>query len=128
MKEELELDLMKKFKELNIAEYTTKYGDYYGLMFVGAEIATKELQEENADQKLKIDRLESYCDAYNYLQRTYQEEIKELRVQIEKMQEKLKADLIARLEEQMQYSTSPSCTKGMELFIKSIEKWEIKEK
>lgn len=53
--------------------------------------------------------------------------IKELESQIEKMQEKLKADLIARLEEQMQYSTSPSCTKGMELFIRTIEEWEIKE-
>lgn len=56
------------------------------------------------------------------------EEKIELEAQIEKMQEKLKADLIARLEEQMQYSTSPSCTKGMELFIRSIEEWEIKEK
>ena len=54
--------------------------------------------------------------------------IKELEAHIEKMQEKLKADLITSLKEQMQYSTSPSCTKGMELFIKSIEKWEIKEK
>ena len=54
--------------------------------------------------------------------------IAELEAQIEKMQKKLKADLIARLEEQIQYSTSPSCTKGMEQFIKSIEKWEIKEK
>ena len=52
---------------------------------------------------------------------------RELESQIEKMQEKLKADLIANLKEKMQYSTSPSCTKGMELFIKSIEKWEMKE-
>ena len=44
------------------------------------------------------------------------------------MQDKLKSDLIARLKENMSYSTSPSCTKGMELFIKSIEEWEIKEK
>lgn len=149
MTEELKLDLMKKFKELNVAEYTTKYGDYYGLMFAGAEIATKELKEENKGLKLKIYRLESDCDAYNYSQRTYQEEIKdlkelykkadenwwnaqqtikELQEQIEKMQDKLKSDLIARLKENMSYSTSPSCTKGMELFIKSIEEWEIKEK
>ena len=46
MTEELKLDLMRKFKKLNVAEYTTKYGDYYGLMFAGAEIATKELQEQ----------------------------------------------------------------------------------
>ena len=45
MTEELELDLMIKFKVFNVAEYTTKYGDYYGLVFAGAEIATKELQE-----------------------------------------------------------------------------------
>lgn len=54
--------------------------------------------------------------------------IAELEAQIEKMQDKLKSDFIARLKEKMSYSTSPSCTKGMELFIKSIEKWEIKEK
>lgn len=52
--------------------------------------------------------------------------IAELEAQVEKMKEKLKADLIANLKEQMQYSTSPSCTKGMELFIRSIEEWEIK--
>lgn len=51
MTEEQKLDLMKKFRELNVADYTTKYGDYYGLMFAGAEIATKELQEENARLK-----------------------------------------------------------------------------
>ena len=46
---------------------------------------TKELQEENKELKIKISRLESYCDAYNYSQRTYQDEIKELKAQIEKM-------------------------------------------
>ena len=55
------------------------------------------------------------------------EQIRVLKEQIEKMQETLKSDLIARLKENISYSTSPSCTKGMELFIKSIEKWEIKE-
>lgn len=45
----------------------------------------KELQEENKELTLKISRLESDCDAYNYSQRTYQEEIKELKAQIEKM-------------------------------------------
>ena len=54
MAENEKLDLMKKFKELNVAEYTTKYGDYYGLMFAGAEIATKELQKENAELKAQI--------------------------------------------------------------------------
>ena len=39
----------------------------------------KELQEENKELKIKNSRLESYCDAYNYSQRTYQEEIKELK-------------------------------------------------
>lgn len=56
-----------------------------------------------------------------------QEHTQMLEQQIEKMQEKLKADLIADLKERIQYSTSPSCTKGMELFIRSIEEWEIKE-
>ena len=53
--------------------------------------------------------------------------ITELEAQVEKMQETLKLDLIARLKEDISYSTSPSCTKGMELFIKSIERWEIKK-
>ena len=55
-------------------------------------------------------------------------QVRILKEQIEKMQETLKSDLIARLKEDISYSTSPSCTKGMELFIKSIENWEIKEK
>lgn len=61
MKEELKLDLMKKFKKLNVAEYTTKYGDYYGLMFAGAEIATKKLEKENErhspDEHIDKDRV-----------------------------------------------------------------------
>ena len=40
---------------------------------------TKELQEENKELKIKVSRLESYCNAYNYSQRTYQEEIKDLK-------------------------------------------------
>lgn len=46
---------------------------------------TKELREENKELTLKVGRLESDCDAYNYSQRTYQEEIVELEAQIEKM-------------------------------------------
>ena len=64
MTEEFKLDLMKKFKELNVAEYTTKYGDYYGLMFAGADIVTKELQEENLKLEAKVRTLEieqNYC-------------------------------------------------------------------
>ena len=79
MTEKQKLDLFRKFKGLNVAEYTTKYGDYYGLMFAGAEIATKELKEENKELKIKVSRLESYCNAYNYSQQTYQEEIKDLK-------------------------------------------------
>lgn len=52
--------------------------------------------------------------------RQLEKENAELEAQIEKMQETLKSDLIARLKENISYSTSPSCTKGMELFIKSI--------
>ena len=44
-----------------------------------------ELEAEKKDLTIKIDRLESACDAYNYSQRTYQEEIKELEAQIERM-------------------------------------------
>lgn len=57
MTEELKrkLDLMEKFKELNVTEYKIKYGDYYGLMFAGAEIVTKELQEEIEELKKDSD-------------------------------------------------------------------------
>lgn len=44
---------------------------------------------------------------------------------IYKLQDSMKKSLIDRLTENIQYSTSPSCTKGMELFIKSIEDWSI---
>ena len=71
MTEEHKLDLMKKFKELNVAEYTTKYGDYYGLMFAGAEIATKELQEDLDHKKIAL--------------KSRKARIKELEKQIEKM-------------------------------------------
>ena len=46
---------------------------------------TKEQQEENKELNIKIDRLESACNAYNYSQRTYQEEIKELKNKLEKL-------------------------------------------
>lgn len=52
---------------------------------------------------------------------------KQLEAQIEKMKEKLKSDLISKLEELISYSTSPSCTSGMKLFIQRIRDWEIKE-
>ena len=44
-----------------------------------------DLEAENKEMTLKIDRLESYCDAYNYSQRTYQEEIKELKAENEQI-------------------------------------------
>lgn len=44
---------------------------------------------------------------------------------IYKLQDNMKKSLIDHLTENIQYSTSPSCTKGMELFIKSIEDWSI---
>lgn len=40
------------------------------------------------------------------------------------LQEKMKKDLVSKLKELISYSTSPSCTKEMELFIKRIENWE----
>lgn len=95
---------------------------------------TKEELEKEAREKYKTGSYpqlhpDHYAFIHGYLAGAEPREkrIAELEAQIEKMQEKLKTDLIARLEEQIQYSTSPSCTKGMELFIKSIEKWEIKE-
>ena len=41
------------------------------------------------------------------------------------LQEEMKKDLVLKLKELISYSTSPSCTKGMELFIKRIEDWEF---
>ena len=75
MTEELELDLMIKFKVLNIAEYTTKYGDYYGLMFAGAEIATKELNKKLSQAEADYDKM--------FWQKN--ETISNLQAQIEKM-------------------------------------------
>ena len=46
---------------------------------------TKELKEQNKELTLKVSRLESDCDAYNYSQRTYQEEIKELKAENEQI-------------------------------------------
>lgn len=78
-----------------------------------------------------IETVKVYNQAYIDKQQKRIEELElentELKEQIKNMQEKLKADLIANLKEKMQYSTSPSCTKGMELFIRSIEKWKMKE-
>ena len=92
MTEELKLDLMKKFRELNVAEYTTKYGDYYGLMFAGAEIATKELQEEiKKTQHLADVRCDQAVENYQKWHVTNREKIdleikvEELEKQIEKM-------------------------------------------
>ena len=44
-----------------------------------------DLEEQNKELILKISRLESACDAYNYSQRTYQEEIKELKAENEQI-------------------------------------------
>ena len=65
---------------------------------------TKELQEENKELNLKISRLESYCDAYEYSQRTYQEEIKELEGQVTRAFEVLegKRKRIEELEAQIE--------------------------
>ena len=36
---------------------------------------------------------------------------------VTELQEEMKKDLVSKLKELISYSTSPSCTKGMELFI-----------
>lgn len=48
------------------------------------QVVKEIVAEETEELTLKISSLESDCDAYNYSQRTYQEEIKELKAQIEK--------------------------------------------
>lgn len=49
------------------------------------QVVKEIVAEETEELTLKISSLESDCDAYNYSQRTYQEEIKELKAQIEKL-------------------------------------------
>ena len=39
----------------------------------------------------------------------------------------VKEELVSKLEELISYSTSPSCTSGMKLFIKRIKNWEYSE-
>ena len=151
-KEELEKATGQELiDERNYCGVDGYYGDY--LDNVNAEMLKRfnrlaELEKRCANYEMTISKMEKgTCDICKETEkdkritelemtvgtlRTFSNEqatcIENLKAQIEKMQEKLKADLIARLEEQMQYSTSPSCTKGMELFIKSIKEWEIKEK
>lgn len=84
----------------------------------------KEAEEYADDHYLETDEAGEWLTDEEIMKRAY---IAGAKAQIGKIQEKLKADLIANLKERMQYSTSPSCTKGMELFIKSIKEWEIKE-
>ncbi len=92
MKEELRLKAINRIRETTpvlkdrsdteiMAMCLVRVRDYVA----GATEATKELQEKNKELNIKVDRLESYCDAYNYSQRTYQEEIKDLKAEIEKM-------------------------------------------
>lgn len=92
----------------------------------------KDVIKRNADEAIanKLLITAKYNEILNILNQekdNLQKENTELKAQIEKMQETLKSDLIIRLKENISYSTSPSCTKGMELFIKSIEEWEIKK-
>lgn len=88
----------------------------------------KELTGEKREKFKKwLKQFQKENDRSPTIEEVYDEATKELQAQIEKMKEMLKSDLIARLKENISYSTSPSCTKGMELFIKSIEEWEIKE-
>ena len=49
-----------------------------------AEETTKELQKQIEELTIKNNGLKSDCDAYNYSQRTYQEQIKELQTELEK--------------------------------------------
>lgn len=68
-------DRPNMFKRLSNKKECYAYSKSYEAYIAGALEATKELS-------IKIDRLESACDAYNYSQQTYQEEIKELKAQI----------------------------------------------
>ena len=60
--------------------------DWKGDNVVGClNLRIEQKDKQIADLTLKISRLESDCDAYNYSQRTYQEEIKELKAENEQI-------------------------------------------
>ena len=60
--------------------------DWKGDNVVGClNLRIEQKDKQIEELTLKISGLESACDAYNYSQRTYQEEIKELKAQIEQM-------------------------------------------
>lgn len=90
------------------------------------EKQNKELKKEN--ERLKIDYKVLSCSVGDFgeLQEKLEEEQRKnnaLKGQIDKM----KRDLIRQLNELIDYSTSPSCTSGMKLFLKRIKNWEYSE-
>ena len=93
-KEELEKEELKKEAIKYAVDYPTNYGKGYKrkdlrlAYLAGAEPREKriaDLEQQNKELTLKISGLESDCDAYNYSQRTYQEEIKELKAENEQI-------------------------------------------
>lgn len=128
MTEELKLDLMKKFKELNVAEYTSKYGDYYGLMFAGAEIAIKELQEKKIKPEgCIIDKDEfgkdfiAHCDcadcinrskALLELRKSYLEKINKIVVLEKQIEEMKRCEICAKSRDWRNRSLCIECEKS----------------
>lgn len=112
---------------LNNYIHTDKYLTAEVVQVVNEIVAeeTKELKEQNKELTLKVSRLESDCDAYNYSQRTYQEEIKELKAQIEKMKCCGNCKQRELIRERGQWKERFNC-KGNGCVCYS--KWEIKEK
>ena len=127
-KEELEKEAIAKYKT---GSYPQLHPDYWAFVhgyLAGAEPREKriaDLEQQNKELTLKISGLESDCDAYNYSQRTYQEEIKELKAQIEKMKCCGNCKQRELIRERGQWKERFNC-KGNRCVCYS--KWEIKEK
>lgn len=94
-----------------------KKEESYEMWKEGFDTATKELQEKKKN-------CWKQCKYANPKSEIIQAYISE-KEKVKKLQEEMKKDLVSELKELISYSTSPSCTKGMELFIKRIENWEF---
>lgn len=135
MTEELKLDLMKKFKELNVAEYTTKYGDYYGLMFAGAEITTKELQEDLDHKKIALKSRKARIKELEKDKEMLKSDLNNAYITVGKQSREIErqADVIKELEDHVRELESGACSccaedwKNKKIVKLNEEKIELKE-
>lgn len=68
-----------------------------------------------------------YITDLEKINKELKKENERLKTDYEILIDKMKKDLISELKELIDYSTSPSCTRGMKLFIKRIKNWKYSE-